>query len=352
MMFESLYTLGLRPLLFQLDPETAHHCAMALLELANERPLALECLRSLSGEKKTRDPRLKRTVFGVDFPNPFGLAAGFDKNGIAINAWGALGFGFIEVGTVTSMAQPGNPPPRLFRFRAEKALINRMGFNNRGAHAMARRFQQLKDLKRWPSIPVGINLGKSKVTPLERAAEDYVTSFETLIPYGDYFVMNVSSPNTPGLRQLQNRAELDGLFSAVQGKNRELAVQTGCALKPLLVKIAPDLTFEQVEDVLTLIAEHGLAGIVATNTTIQRPSSIRSKESGGLSGRPLRAMSTEIVRFIRQKAPQLPIIAVGGIDSIESAKEKLDAGANLLQVYTGFVYEGPTLIPRLCRELS
>ena len=275
---------------------------------------------------------LARTVFGVRFPNPIGLAAGFDKDGVALAAWEALGFGFVEAGTLTAKAQPGNPKPRMFRVPERRALINRLGFNNGGADAAAARFARLRAAGRWPTVPVGINLGKSKVTPLEEAASDYVYSLEKLHPFGDYFVLNVSSPNTPGLRSLQGRDELDALLRAVQSRNRSLPTP-----RPMLVKIAPDLEFSQIEEILELAGQHQLAGIVATNTTIDHSSLPPSapKQQGGLSGVPLRERSTAIVRFLAGRT-SLPIIAVGGVSDAASAREKLDAGAALVQIYTGF----------------
>ena len=341
MMIAALYRHVLRPLAFALDAETAHHAAMSALRVA---PPGL--LRALTGTR-TEDGRLARTVFGVRFPNPVGLAAGFDKDGVALAAWPSLGFGFVEVGTLTAHAQPGNPRPRLFRVPESGALINRLGFNNGGADAAAARFVALRAAGRWPSIPVGLNLGKSKATPLERATEDYVESLGKLHAHGDYFVLNVSSPNTPGLRALQGRDELDALLRAVQAKNHSLPTP-----RPMLVKIAPDLGFEQIEEVLGLATQHTLAGIVATNTTIDHSALPPSAptETGGLSGRPLRARATEIVRFLAERT-DLPIIAVGGVSDAASAREKLDAGAALVQLYTGFVYGGPTTVPAICAGL-
>lgn len=342
------YRSVLRPALFSVEAEQAHHWAMGALGTASRLRFPLPWLRTLAGGSGPADAGLARTVFGVRFPNPVGLAAGFDKNGVALSAWEALGFGFVEVGTVTAFAQPGNPPPRLFRVPTRGGLINRLGFNNAGADAMAMRFAGLKARGNWPNIPVGINLGKSKATPLERATGDYVASLEKLHAFGDYFVLNVSSPNTPGLRSLQGRDELDALLHAVQERNRALPV-----LRPMLVKIAPDLTFQQIEEIVALAAQHGLAGIVATNTTIDHSSlpDTAPRETGGLSGAPLRARATEIVRFLAGRTT-LPIIAVGGVSDAASAGEKLDAGAVLVQLYTGFVYGGPTLIPEICRGLT
>ena len=288
-------------------------------------------IRSMFGPLPQRPLRL----FGLDFPNPVGLAAGMDKNAVALPAWQAMGFGFLEAGTITALAQPGNEKPRCFRFPSQEALINRMGFNNRGASAAAKRLRRLKASRRWPSIPVGINIGKSKVTPLENAASDYATSYNLLLPYGDYFVINVSSPNTPGLRALQDS---DSLAQIIRTLKR---IHSG---KPLLVKIAPDLTDDAVREMAALAESEKLAGLIATNTTLDHSAiPTPSDQTGGLSGAPLRQRSTEVIRNLRS-VTQLPIIASGGIMDASSAKEKLDAGANLVQIYTGFVYHGPELI--------
>ncbi len=294
------------------------------------------------------DPSLAREVFGVRFPNPIGLAAGFDKNGVALRAWEALGFGFVEAGTITAQAQPGNDRPRMFRHPEQHAIVNRLGFNNRGADALAAHFANLRERGQWPAIPVGINIGKSKVTPLEDAVNDYLHSFRMLHRFADYVVVNVSSPNTPGLRQLQGRAELSALLGALQSENRALDKP-----RPLLVKIAPDLTDEQIADVAALAGEHALAGLVATNTTIDHSSLPPEQrgEAGGLSGRPLRARSTAVVRLLAAQT-KLPIIAVGGVEDADSAREKLDAGATLVQLYTGFVYGGPTCVRDMVRALA
>ena len=280
-------------------------------------------------------PQRPLRLFGLNFPNPVGLAAGMDKNAVALPAWQAMGFGFLEAGTITALAQPGNEKPRCFRFPLQEALINRMGFNNRGASAAAKRLRRLKASRRWPSIPVGINIGKSKVTPLENAASDYATSYNLLLPYGDYFVINVSSPNTPGLRSLQDS---DSLAQIIRTLKR---IHSG---KPLLVKIAPDLTDDAVREMAALAESEKLAGLIATNTTLDHSAiPAPADKIGGLSGAPLRQRSTEVIRTLRS-ATQLPIIASGGIMDAASAKEKLDAGANLVQIYTGFVYHGPELI--------
>ena len=365
----NFYERILRPLLFRLDPETAHNLAMTTLARVSQNRFLLGLL------PRERESGLERTVFGLKFPNPVGLAAGMDKNATALPAWEALGFGFVEAGTITAKAQPGNPKPRIFRLPERRALINRLGFNNDGADAVAVRLQRLQRSGRWPRIPVGLNLGKSKVTPVEDAAADYVYSFERLYALGDYFVLNVSSPNTPGLRTLQGREALDGLLRAVQEKNAQLAVKGTASpfvespgqpargsqlstinsqlpLKPVLVKIAPDLEFSQIEEILDLVKIHSLAGIIATNTTLDK-SSLPERwrgEQGGLSGVPLRKKSTQIVEFIAQRT-SVPVIAAGGIFDARSAWEKIDAGAALVQIYTGFIYRGPGLVGELCRGL-
>jgi len=300
-------------------------------------------------------------MFGLNFPNPIGLAAGMDKFAAAVPVWEQLGFGFIELGGVTWHAQPGNPAPRMFRAMADEAIVNRMGFNNPGAEVLAEKLSEWKKLGRWPGHPVGINLGKSKITPLEKAAEDYANSFRALRGLADFFVVNVSSPNTPNLRQLQDKAALDEILAAIQEINvaapRQSAVgqsaQKATALcrdaaTPILVKVAPDLSFEALDEILELVATRNIAGIVATNTTISRPQTNDPaaqrtySETGGLSGKPLRARSTEIIRHLfRQTNGKLPIIGVGGIFDADDAWEKITAGASLLQIYTGLVYEGP-----------
>ena len=342
-----LYDKILRPLLFSLDAETAHHCAMNCLVALTQNPPLMSLIQP------SRNPALERIVFGLKFPNPVGLAAGFDKNAAALPAWEALGFGFIEAGTITAHGQPGNPKPRIFRIPEKRALINRLGFNNDGADALAERLRGLHASGRWPRVPLGLNLGKSKVTPLDEATSDYLASFEKLFSHGDYFVLNVSSPNTPGLRKLQDKAALDELLGAVQQKNLELASRDALHRpKPLLVKIAPDLEFAQIAEVLELAEAHSLAGIVATNTTLDHSSVPAGRDQmGGLSGSPLRARATEIVRFICSETT-MPVIAVGGIGDADSALEKMDAGASLIQLYTGFVYRGPPLIREICRALA
>lgn len=320
------YTAILRPLLFRMDAETAHHFALRQLSLA---PPAL--LRLFFGGGGTRPVK----EFGLTFPNPVGLAAGMDKNAVSLPGWEALGFGFVEIGTITAHAQPGNPQPRIFRYPDKQALINRMGFNNDGAEAVAARLERLKKSGRWPRIPVGINLGKSKVTPIEEAAADYLHSFRLLKNYGDYFVINVSSPNTPGLRDLQETGRLREIIRALTPERDG---------KPLLVKIAPDLADDQAAEIAALAEEEGLSGLIATNTTLDHSSiPTERNETGGLSGAPLRQRATALLAHLK-KHTTLPIVASGGVMDAASAREKFDAGARLVQIYTGFVYQGPQLI--------
>jgi dihydroorotate dehydrogenase len=337
-----LYRRLLRPILFRFDAERVHHFAMAFLHGLG--PAMQSWARSGSARLLTSSAtKLEREVFGLKFPNPVGLAAGFDKNALVLPAWEGLGFGFAEVGTITAKAQPGNPQPRLFRVPEISGVINRMGFNNDGADIVATRLARLRATPHWPRFPVGINLGKSKVTPLEEATGDYLASFSRLREFGDYFVLNVSSPNTPGLRKLQDRTALDQLFATVQAAN--------VARKPMLVKIAPDLTWEAIDDVLALVETHRLAGIIATNTTIDHSAvPEHRRQTGGLSGAPVRARSTEIIRHITSRT-KVPVIGVGGIFSADDAKEKFDAGAALIQLYTGYIYRGPALIGEILRGL-
>ncbi|NJM65136.1 MAG: quinone-dependent dihydroorotate dehydrogenase [Acaryochloris sp. RU_4_1] len=354
-----LYQQGLRPLLFSVlraDPETVHRQLMrtcAQLDQRSHTRLTQELQKRLAATLGVQDPRLSQTLWGLSFANPMGLAAGFDKDGVATNIWPDFGFGFAEVGTVTFYAQSGNPRPRLFRLPQDQAALNRMGFNNQGAAQMAQRLKASQD-RQTRTYPLGINLGKSKVTPLERAVEDYVGSFCLLQAWGDYFVVNVSSPNTPGLRTLQAVAQLEPILAGIQAENRNH--------KPILVKIAPDLAWEEIAAIVSLGKTHNLAGIIATNTTINRqglktqiiPATGNSprEEAGGISGVPVRSRATEVIRFIYQETQgQLPIIGVGGIFTAEDAWKKLNAGASLLQVYTGWVYEGPWMVRRILEGL-
>jgi dihydroorotate dehydrogenase len=343
-----LYHL-VRPLLFALPPEAMHsvaHATLAPLEAVLERtgvPAAAS------------DPVLAQDLWGLHFPNPLGLAAGFDKNGALPHVWAALGFGFAEIGTVTAHAQPGNPPPRLFRLSDADALINRLGFNNDGAEAVARALRSRLALQPL-AIPLGINLGKSRTTPLEDAVADYRASLGALFDCAGYVVVNVSSPNTPGLRDLQAEALLAPLLNALQDENRRLARERGVSPRPLLVKLAPDLGDDALGAIVAVASGCAVDGLVATNTTLDRtalPSDHPQRdEVGGLSGAPLRARATAVVRRLYQLAKgRLPIIGVGGIFTAAHAYEKIRAGASLVQVYTGFVYEGPTLPRVLTGEL-
>jgi len=355
-----IYQVAIRPLLFsglRVDPEQAHTQVMQGLqwlereqqrlpgEWIDQRLQQLFCYAHIS---------LQQTLWQVEFNNPVGLAAGFDKDGLAAGVWSSFGFGFAELGTVTLHSQPGNPRPRLFRLSADQAILNRMGFNNRGAAALAEKLHHQKISGHYPSIPLGINLGKSKVTPIEEAAVDYLGSFRLLKALGDYFVVNVSSPNTPGLRSLQSSEQLELLLQTLQQENQNQ--------HPILVKIAPDLEWEAIATLLELVQRYQVAGIIATNTTIRRdglhtqitPITGRplSEEAGGISGAPLRQASTDIIRFIyRETGGTLPIIGVGGIFTPEDAWEKITAGASLIQIYTGWIYEGPWMVKRILQGL-
>lgn len=343
-----LYQHAVKPALFRLDPERAHELGVdALALLGRLRPLCawLERVHRL-------DPARHRPVaaFGLKFPNAVGLAAGFDKNGHAWPAAAALGFGHVEIGTVTHHAQPGNPRPRAFRYPAAQAVINRMGFNNEGAAALAARLAKRSGPR---SIPLGINLGKSKVTPLDQAVEDYLGSFRLLADHADYVVVNVSSPNTPGLRELQDASWLKPLLAALVEANKA-RVAANKPRRPLLLKIAPDLNWPQIDAALQVIADLGLDGIIATNTTLARPGALASaNETGGLSGAPVRRRSTEIINYIsRATNARLPVIGVGGIMDEAAAGEKLDAGATLVQLYTGLIYRGPFFAAEVARALA
>jgi dihydroorotate dehydrogenase len=342
------YQRVIRPSLFSYDSERIHEATLQGLNLLSGSRLGLEALGSFY-----EAPRLPVRLWGLDFPNPVGLAAGMDKAAAAVPAWEAMGFGHCELGGVTWQEQPGNSAPRMFRAPAEEALVNRMGFNNPGAQQLAARLKRWKENGLWPKHPVGINLGKSKATPNEQAAEDYRQSLGLLWPYADFFVVNVSSPNTPNLRELQDRDALTQVLTAAQAENQKHGKP-----KPLLVKIAPDLSFTAIDEVLDVAQQAKLAGIVATNTTIARPETSDEfarkayGETGGLSGAPLRARSTEIVRYIyRKTSGRLPIIGVGGIFTAEHAWEKIRAGASLVQCYTGLVYEGPSIARNIARGL-
>ncbi|QBQ40868.1 quinone-dependent dihydroorotate dehydrogenase [Sphingobacterium psychroaquaticum] len=334
-----------KPLFFSMSPETAHHNVTGGLRRFNKIWGAQALLKALY---TVEDKRLEREVFGLKFKNPVGLAAGFDKNAEYIDDMAKLGFGFIEIGTVTPRPQPGNDKPRMFRLVHDEALINRMGFNNQGADVAAAR---LKNLKNKEGLIIGGNIGKNKVTPNEEAVSDYIYCFNALFDYVDYFVVNVSSPNTPGLRDLQEKEPLTKLLNTLQELNLKKANP-----KPILLKIAPDLTDSQLDDIVEIVMNTKIAGVIATNTTIVReglqsdPAIVQ--EMGGVSGKPLTKRSTEVIRYLATKSNgAFPIIGVGGIHSAEDALEKLDAGASLIQIYTGFIYEGPALISKICKGL-
>jgi dihydroorotate dehydrogenase len=330
-----VYRSLLRPLLFRLPPETAHELALHSLSL----------LPSSLIRKRTSNPALAIERFGLTFPNPIGLAAGFDKNGVALQPLAALGFGFIEAGTVTYHAQPGNPRPRLFRLSEDQALINRAGFNNEGAAAFMRRVE-----KQRPDCVLGVSIGKSKITPLENATEDYLASFELVYKIADYVAINVSSPNTPQLRELQQSQQLEALLSALQARRRELQKQV-----PLLVKLSPDLERRDLEMIADVVQRSNIDGIIATNTTVSRDhlrtaaTRVAACGEGGLSGKPLKDRSTRMIAELYElTGGRIPLIGVGGIFTAEDAWEKIAAGASLVQLYTGFIYQGP----RIAREIN
>lgn len=359
------YDRLLRPLLFRYgggDPERVHEATLAALARLTTGPAGQATLRALT--RRYRYPANNATeVFGVRFPNPVGLAAGLDKDGRALPAWPALGFGFVEVGTVTRHPQPGNPRPRLFRLPESRAVINRMGFNNGGAHLLATRLARLA-LGRQPEVanarplpvPLGVSLGKSKVTPLDEAVDDYLTSLRALYRFGDYFAVNVSSPNTPGLRSLQDREALAGLVKALVAEARTMSGAEPA--KPILVKVAPDLTDPALAEVLEVCTAEGVAGVIATNTTLSRyglagPDLALAGQAGGLSGRPLTERAREVVSFIhRETGGKLPVIGVGGILDPTDALRLIDSGASLVQVYTGFIYRGPELVRQINRAVA
>jgi dihydroorotate dehydrogenase len=353
-----IYQLAVRPLLFSVlkaDPEVVHKQSLSLLHAIDAHPASLLSKLAKASFQQyfcRTDHQLEQSLFGLNFPNPIGLAAGFDKDGIAAGMWQYLGFGFAELGTVTYHSQPGNPQPRLFRLPQDRAALNRMGFNNLGSEAMMRALAQRQQSDF--SIPIGINLGKSKITPLADAAKDYLGSFQLLQAVGDYFVINVSSPNTPNLRDLQAIAPLRIIFDTLQQENQ--------GRKPILVKIAPDLAWEDIAAVVELSQTYQLAGIIATNTTIDRSQLTTqiiaatgkkvTEEAGGISGAPVRHKSTAVIRFIhRQTGGKLPIIGVGGIFTAEDAWEKITAGASLIQLYTGWTYDGPWTVDRIATGL-
>ncbi len=332
--------------LFTLDPEEAHDRTIEALKWAQNASGGTSLLKLLFG---FRDQRLETSLWGLRFPNPVGLAAGFDKNAEVYHALAALGFGFVEVGTVTPVSQPGNQRPRLFRLVDDQAVINRMGFNNHGAYIASQNLINFANA----DVPIGVNIGKNKLTPNEDAASDYEKCLEVLYPYGHYFVINVSSPNTPNLRDLQETASLRQLIRAVRGKALEME-RRGVARKPILLKVAPDMSDEHMHDVIHAAVDEGISGIIATNTTLSREGLIspHAGETGGLSGRPLAARSTAWIRSIyREVGDKVPIIGVGGIFTGDDAYEKLRAGASLVQVYTGMIYEGPGIVKAINKRL-
>ena len=344
-----MYSL-IKPILFKFDPEKVHYFVTRNLRRFNRFPGGAAISRGLWNLK---DERLEKEVFGLKFKNPVGLAAGFDKNADVISEMANLGFGFIEVGTVTPLPQPGNPKPRMFRLPKDGALINRMGFNNLGVDVVA---EHIAAYRKKPStaqkgLVIGGNIVKNKVTPNEDAVSDYIKCFDRLFDVVDYFVVNVSSPNTPGLRELQEKEPLLQLLDTLQKRNSKNGIS-----RPILLKIAPDLTNEQLDDIVEIVQTAGIAGVIATNTTISRDNLVSSdklkSEMGGLSGKPLTKRSTEVIAYLSKKSKgAFPIIGVGGIHSENDAIEKLNAGASLVQLYTGFIYEGPGLIKRINKKI-
>jgi dihydroorotate dehydrogenase len=344
-----LYKSFIRPLLFRKDPEESHE---RILELLSH----LEFLSvPLDRYYRVRDSRLRVRVGGLALENPVGLAGGFDKNALAPKTLSSFGFGFLEVGAITAQAQPGNPKPRLYRLPEDKALINRLGFNNEGADAIARKLERLRARGGRPTIPLGMNIGRTKVVETRNAVPDFLDCFQKLFPYGDFFTLNVSSPNTPNLRELQEKSLLHELLSAVQERNRELAARAAIAAKPLFVKIAPDMEYSQVDEIVGVVDAVKLDGIVATNATAfmrDKLKSIHGPEPGGLSGRPITGMVTSFIAHIYKiTGGRLPIIGVGGIFTAGDAYDKIKAGARAVQIYTGWIYEGPGTVKRINQGL-
>lgn len=340
-----IYKYILRPIFFSIDPEKIHHFVFKLIKFSQSIPGVPFITRLIY---VTKNEKLEREVFGIKFPNPVGLAAGFDKDAKLYKELSNFGFGFIEIGTITPLAQPGNDKPRMFRLPADQALINRMGFNNEGISGAIERLKN-----RPKDLIIGGNIGKNKNTPNEQAINDYEKCFESLYPYVDYFVVNVSSPNTPNLRALQEKEPLKQLLSHLQHLNTKKT-----KLKPILLKIAPDLTNEQLDDIVEIVQESKIVGVIASNTTISREGLATSKERveeigmGGLSGKPLTSRSTEVISYLSKKSNKsFPIIGVGGIHSADDAIQKLNAGASLVQLYTGFIYEGPALVKAINKRI-
>lgn len=336
-----MYKTFIRPIFFSFDPEKIHHFTFSLIRFCHKIGFG-SIFRSIY---KVENPKLEREVFGLKFPNPVGLAAGFDKDAKLYKELSNFGFGFIEIGTVTPKPQPGNEKPRLFRLKEDAAIINRMGFNNGGVDEAVERLKLNCHPERSRRVLIGGNIGKNKITPNEEAVNDYIICFDAFFDYVDYFVVNVSSPNTPNLRALQEKEPLTQLLQTLQNRNNSKDKR-----KPILLKIAPDLTDEQLLDIIEIVSETKIDGIIATNTTISREgiTSENKKEMGGLSGKPLNKRATEVIRFLSEKSNKaFPIIGVGGIHSAKDALEKLEAGASLVQLYTGFIYEGPDLIKQI-----
>jgi len=342
-----MYKILIRPFLFLLDPEKVHHLTFSLISILSKIGFS-QIFKSIY---VIDDKRLEREVFGLKFKNPVGLAAGFDKDAKLYNELSNFGFGFIEIGTLTPKAQEGNPKKRLFRLKEDKAIINRMGFNNKGV------FDAVERLKRNQNVLIGGNIGKNKVTPNESAIKDYLICFDALFEHVDYFVVNVSSPNTPGLRELQDKEPLTALLKELKKENEKYGNRNleGKG-KPILLKIAPDLTNSQLLDIIKIVETTKIDGIIATNTTIERKNLksdlVHTEEKGGLSGKPLTRRSTEVIRFLAENSGKaFPIIGVGGIHAPQDALDKLNAGADLIQIYTGFVYEGPSLVKRINKAI-
>lgn len=341
-----MYKAIIRPLFFLMDPEKVHHLSFFLIKFFSNIGFS-GLFRSLY---VVNNKELEREVFGLKFKNPVGLAAGFDKNALLYNELSNFGFGFVEIGTLTPKPQAGNPKKRLFRLKADKAIVNRMGFNNGGV------LEAVERLKKKHNVLIGGNIGKNKVTPNNEAVKDYLICFNALFDHVDYFVVNVSSPNTPGLRELQDKEPLTALLNTLKTENQKYIDEKGIKGKPILLKIAPDLTDDQLLDIIAIVADTKIDGVIATNTTIDRknlksPESM-TKENGGLSGKPLTSRSTEVIRFLSQKSNKaFPIIGVGGIHSEKDALEKLEAGADLIQLWTGFIYEGPALVKRINKAI-
>lgn len=337
-----MYKSVIRPILFLFDPEKVHHFSFALIKIISKVGL----LGLLKPVFTLEDERLEREVFGLKFKNPVGLAAGFDKNAVLYNELSDFGFGFVEIGTLTPKPQDGNPKKRLFRLKADSAIINRMGFNNEGV------FEAVERLKNEHRVLIGGNIGKNKVTPNDEAIKDYMICFDALFDYVDYFVVNVSSPNTPGLRELQDKEPLTRLLRELEVTNKKMATDRSVKRRPILLKIAPDLTNNQLLDIIDIVADTKIDGVIATNTTVERKNlkshGLLLEEAGGLSGKPLKDKSTEVIRFLVERSNKaFPIIGVGGIHAPQDALEKLRAGADLVQLWTGFIYEGPILVKKI-----